>query len=179
MRASTPPHAETGPTTRQAPPPAEVMPPDYLTLKPTGAETHFANKDVAILQRPSAFINVLNSQPATWQFGKNWDIANFPKGDGDQTGWGGLGFIAVREQQDADKKAAAHLFASYLTGPDIGPDLSKVNVEYWLAPSARTSAAGAYAAYHPAKARVAGMGSFTFVLPNVRTWSEIDPKLLR
>ena len=27
--------------------------------------------------------------------------------------------------------------------------------------------------------RVAGMGSFTFVLPNVRTWSEIDQKLLR
>ena len=54
-----------------------------------------------------------------------------------------------------------------------------MSIEYWLAPSARTSAAGAYAAYHPAKARVAGMGSFTYVLPNVRTWSEIDQKLLR
>src|ERR1051326_4545707 len=125
------------------------------------------------------FINVLNSTPDQWQFGKNWDIANFPKGDADQTGWGGLGFIAVREQQDADKKAVAHAFASYLTGPDIGPDLSKMNVEYWLAPAARTSAEGAYAAYHPAKARVAGMGAFTYVLPNVRTWSEIDQKLMR
>jgi ABC-type glycerol-3-phosphate transport system substrate-binding protein len=85
----------------------------------------------------------------------------------------------VREQQDEDKKAAAHVFARYLTGPEIGGDLSKAGVEYWLAPSARTSAAGAYAAYHPAKARVAKMGSFTYVLPNVRTWSEIDQKLLR
>lgn len=175
---NTPP-AEGGFTKWQALPQNKVVPPDYLTLKPNDAEAHFASKDVAILQRPSAFINVLNSKKDEWEFGKNWDIANFPKGEADQTGWGGLGFIAVREQQDADKKAAAHLFARYLTGPDIGPDLSKANIEYWLAPSARTSAAGAYAAYHPAKARVAKMGSFTYVLPNVRTWSEIDQKLLR
>jgi multiple sugar transport system substrate-binding protein len=173
------PQAESGFVKWQALPQAKVVPPDYLTLKPNDAETHFASKDVAILQRPSAFINVLNSKPDDWQFGKNWEIANFPKGDADQTGWGGVGFIAVREQQDADKKAAAHLFARYLTGPDIGPDLQKASVEYWLAPSARTSAAGTYAAYHPAKARVARMGSFTYVLPNVRTWSEIDQKLMR
>ncbi|HEV7663430.1 MAG TPA: hypothetical protein VGQ62_07835 [Chloroflexota bacterium] len=173
------PQAESGFSKWQALPQSKVVPPDYLTLKPNDAEAHFASKDVAILQRPSAFINVLNGKPDEWQFGKNWDIANFPKGDGDQTGWGGLGFIAVREQQDANKKAAAHLFARYLTGPDIGADLSKANIEYWLAPSARTSAATAYAAYHPAKARVAKMGSFTYVLPNVRTWSEIDQKLLR
>jgi multiple sugar transport system substrate-binding protein len=173
------PQTESGFLKWQALPQGKLMPPDYLTLKPNDAESHFVSKDVAILQRPSAFINVLNSQPDQWQFGKNWDIANFPKGDSDQTGWGGLGFIAVREQQDADKKAVAHAFASYLTGPDIGPDLSKMNVEYWLAPAARTSAEGAYAAYHPAKARVAGMGAFTYVLPNVRTWSEIDQKLMR
>jgi multiple sugar transport system substrate-binding protein len=173
------PQSESGFTKWQGLPQAKVVPPDYLTLKPNDAEAHFVSKDVAILQRPSAFINVLNSQPDQWQFGKNWDIANFPKGDADQTGWGGLGFIAVREQQDADKKSTAHAFANYLTGPDIGPDLSKASVEYWLAPSARTSAAGAYAAYHPAKARVATMGAFTYVLPNVRTWSEIDQKLMR
>jgi multiple sugar transport system substrate-binding protein len=173
------PQAQSGFTKWQALPQAKVVPPDYLTLKPNDAEAHFVSKDVAILQRPSAFINVLNATPDQWQFGKNWDIANFPKGDAEQTGWGGLGFIAVREQQDADKKAAAHLFARYLTGADIGPDLQKASVEYWLAPAARTSAAGAYAAYHPAKARVATMGSFTYVLPNVRTWSEIDQKLLR
>ena len=173
------PQTESAFTKWQALPQAKVVPPDYLTLKPNDAEAHFVSKDVAILQRPSAFINVLNSKPDQWQFGKNWDIANFPKGDGEQTGWGGLGFIAVREQDNADKKAAAHLFARYLTGPEIGPDLQKMNIEYWLAPSARTSAAGAYAAYHPAKAKVAGMGTFTYVLPNVRTWSEIDQKLLR
>ena len=171
--------AESGFSKWLALPQGKVVPPDYLTLKPNDAEAHFASKDVAILQRPSAFINVLNSKKDEWEFGRNWDIANFPKGDADQTGWGGLGFIAVREQQDEDKKAAAHLFARYLTGPDIGVDLSKANIEYWLAPSARTSAASAYAAYHPAKAKVAQMGSFTYVLPNVRTWSEIDQKLLR
>ena len=173
------PQAESGFLKWLALPQAKLVPPDYLTLKPNDAEAHFVSKDVAILQRPSAFINVLNSKKDEWEFGRNWDIANFPKGDADQTGWGGLGFIAVREQQDEDKKAAAHLFARYLTGPDIGADLSKANVEYWLAPSARTSAASAYAAYHPAKAKVAKMGSFTYVLPNVRTWSEIDQKLLR
>ncbi|HEY3060539.1 MAG TPA: hypothetical protein VGL99_16400 [Chloroflexota bacterium] len=173
------PQAESGFNKWVALPQGKLVPPDYLTLKPNDAETHFANKDVAILQRPSAFINVLNGKPQDWKFGENWDVANFPKGDGDQTGWGGLGFIAVREQEDADKKAAAHLFARYLTGPEIGPDLSKANIEYWLAPSARTSASGAYAAYHPAKARVAKMGSFTYVLPNVRTWAEIDQKVLR
>lgn len=173
------PQTESGFTRWQSLPQAKVVPPDYLTLKPNDAEAHFVSRDIAILQRPSAFINVLNSTPDKWQFGQNWDIANFPKGEGEQTGWGGLGFIAVREQQDADKKATAHAFASYLTGPDIGPDLSKMSVEYWLAPAARTSAAGAYAAYHPAKARVAGMGAFTYVLPNVRTWSEIDQKLMR
>src|SRR6266542_1400317 len=173
------PQAESGFNKWLALPQGKLEPPDYLTLKPNDAEAHFANTDVAILQRPSAFINVLNGKPQEWKFGENWDIANFPKGDADQTGWGGLGFIAVREQQDADKKAAAHAFARYLTGPDIGPDLQKATVEYWLAPSARTSAAGAYAAYHPAKAKVAKMGSFTYVLPNVRTWSEIDQKVLR
>ncbi len=157
---------------------AKVMAPDFLTLNPNDAQARFVSKDVAILQRPSAMINVLNADK-NWEFGKNWDVANFPKGDGDQTGWGGVGFIAVREQQDADRKAAAHLFANYLTGPEIGPDLQKQNVEYWLAPAARNSAAGAFAAYHPAKAKVAKMASFTYVLPNVRTWAEIDQKLLR
>src|SRR5438876_1185292 len=119
------PQAESGFNKWLALPQGKVVPPDYLTLKPNDAEAHFANKDVAILQRPSAFINVLNGKPQEWKFGENWDIANFPKGDADQTGWGGLGFIAVREQQDADKKAAARAFAqrygwSYIF---IGPTL--------------------------------------------------------
>src|SRR5438445_2173895 len=173
------PSAERGFSKWQALPQAHVVPPDYLTLKPNDAEAHVVRKDGAILQRPSAFINILNSKPDQWQFGTNRDIPTSRKAVGNEPAWAGPGFTTVREQQDADKKAAAHLFARYLTGPDIGPDLQKANVEYWLAPSARSSAAGAYAAYHPAKARVAGMGSFTFVLPNVRTWSEIDQKLLR
>lgn len=157
---------------------AKVVPPDYLTLNPNDAQARFLSGDVAILQRPSAMINVLNADQK-WKFGENWDVANFPRGDGPQTFWGGLGFIAVRQQQDEDKKAVAHLFARYLTGPEIGPDLQKQNVEYWLAPSARASAAPAYAAYHPAKAKVAKMGAQTYVLPNVRTWAEMDQKHLR
>ena len=159
---------------------AKVMPPDFLTLNPNDSQARFLSGDVAILQRPSAMINVLNADK-NFEFGKNWDVANFPKGRGDQTAWGGVGFIAVREQQDADKKAAAHQFAKYLTGPDIGPDLKKQAppVEYWLAPAGRTSAAGIYGDYHPAKAKVAKMGAFTYVLPNVSTWSEIDQKYLR
>src|SRR5438309_2130016 len=159
---------------------AKVMPPDFLTLNPNDSQARFISGDAAILQRPSAMINVLTADKR-FDYGKNWDIANMPKGTGDQSAWGGVGFIAVREQQDADKKAAAHRFAKYLTGPDIGPDLVKQSppVEYWLAPAARTSAAGIYGDYHPAKAKVAKMGSFTYVLPNVRTWSEIDQKYLR
>src|SRR2546426_436495 len=159
---------------------AKVMPPDFLTLNPNDSQARFLSGDIAILQRPSAMINVLNADK-NWEFGKNWDIANFPKAKGDQTAWGGVGFIAVREQQDADKKAAAHQFAKYLTGPDIGPDLKKQTppVEYWLAPAGRTSAAGIYGDYHPAKAKVAKMGAFTYVLPNVSTWSEIDQKYMR
>jgi multiple sugar transport system substrate-binding protein len=159
---------------------AKVMPPDFLTLNPNDAQARFLSGDIAILQRPSAMINVLNADK-NWEFGKNWDIANFPRAKGDQTAWGGVGFIAVREQQDADKKAAAHQFAKYLTGPDIGPDLKKQTppVEYWLAPAGRTSAAGIYGDYHPAKAKVAKMGAFTYVLPNVSTWSEIDQKYMR
>src|SRR5438552_7107643 len=142
---------------------AKVMPPDFLTLNPNDSQARFLSGDIAILQRPSAMINVLNADK-NWEFGKNWDIANFPKAKGDQTAWGGVGFIAVREQQDADKKAAAQQFAKYLTGPDIGPDLQKHTppVEY-----------------HPAKAKVAKMGAFTYVLPNVSTWSEIDQKYMR
>src|SRR5437667_360204 len=159
---------------------AKVVRPDFLTLNPNDSQARFLSGDVAILQRPSAMINVLNADK-NWEFGKNWDIANFPKAKGDQTAWGGVGFIAVREQQDADKKAAAHQFAKYLTGPDIGPDLKKQTppVEYWLAPAGRTSAAGIYGDYHPAKAKVAKMGAFTYVLPNVSTWSEIDQKYMR
>ncbi len=159
---------------------AKVMPPDFLTLNPNDAQARFIGGEVAILQRPSAMINVLNADPK-WEFGKNWEIANFPKGSAEQTAWGGVGFIAVREQSDADKKDAAHRFAKYLTGPDIGPDLKKMTqpVEYWLAPAARVSAAGIYGEYHPAKAKVAKMSSFTYVLPNVRTFSEIDQKHLR
>ena len=159
---------------------AKVMPPDFLTLNPNDAQARFISGDVAILQRPSAMINVLTADKK-FDYGKNWDIANFPKGKGDQTAWGGVGFIAVREQQDADKKAAAHRFAKYLTGPDIGPDLKAMTppVEYWLAPAARATAAGIYGDYHPAKAKVAKMGAFTYVLPNVRTWSEMDQKYLR
>lgn len=158
----------------------KVMPPDFLTLNPNDAQARFISGDVAILQRPSAMINVLNAD-RRFEYGKNWEIANFPKGRGDQTAWGGVGFIAVREQQDADKKAAAHQFAKYLTGPQVGPDLIKhaPPIEYWLAPAARVSAAGIYGEYHPAKAKVAKMSSFTYVLPNVRTFSEIDQKHLR
>jgi multiple sugar transport system substrate-binding protein len=158
----------------------KVMPPDFLTLNPNDSQARFIAGEVAILQRPSAMINVLNAD-AKWKFGTNWDIANFPKAKGDQTAWGGVGFIAVREQSDGDKKAAAHAFAKYLTGPDIGPDLKKQTppVEYWLAPAGRKSAAGIYGDYHPAKAKVATMGAFTYVLPNVSTWSEIDQKYLR
>jgi ABC-type glycerol-3-phosphate transport system substrate-binding protein len=156
------------------------MPPDFLTLNPNDSQARFIAGEIAILQRPSAMINVLNAD-AKWKYGTNWDIANFPKGKTAQTAWGGVGFIAVREQADADKKAAAHAFAKYLTGPDIGPDLKKMTppVEYWLAPAARTSAAGIYGEYHAAKAKVAKMGSFTYVLPNVSTWAEIDQKYLR
>jgi multiple sugar transport system substrate-binding protein len=158
----------------------KVMPPDYLTLNPNDSQARFIAGEIAILQRPSAMINVLNAD-ARWKYGTNWEIANFPKGATAQTAWGGVGFIAVREQADADKKAAAHAFAKYLTGPDIGPDLKKMTppVEYWLAPAARTSAAGIYGEYHAAKAKVAKMGSFTYVLPNVSTWAEIDQKYLR
>ena len=158
----------------------KVMPPDYLTLNPNDSQARFIAGEIAILQRPSAMINVLNAD-AKWKYGTNWEIANFPKGATAQTAWGGVGFIAVREQADADKKAAAHAFAKYLTGPDIGPDLKKMTppVEYWLAPAARTSAAGIYGEYHAAKAKVAKMGSFTYVLPNVSTWAEIDQKYLR
>jgi multiple sugar transport system substrate-binding protein len=158
----------------------KVMPPDYLTLNPNDSQARFIAGEIAILQRPSAMINVLNAD-AKWKYGTNWDIANFPKGATQQTAWGGVGFIAVREQADADKKAAAHAFAKYLTGPDIGPDLKKMTppIEYWLAPAARTSAAGIYGEYHAAKAKVAKMGSFTYVLPNVSTWAEIDQKHLR
>lgn len=158
----------------------KVMPPDFLTLNPNDSQARFISGDIAILQRPSAMINVLNAD-AKWKYGTNWDIANFPKGRTAQTAWGGVGFIAVREQQDADKKAAAHAFAKYLTGPDIGPDLKKMSppIEYWLAPAARTTAAGIYGEYHAAKATVAKMSSFTYVLPNVSTWSEIDQKHLR
>ena len=158
----------------------KVMPPDFLTLNPNDSQARFISGEIAILQRPSAMINVLNADPK-WVYGTNWDIANFPKGKTAQTAWGGVGFIAVREQADADKKAAAHVFAKYLTGPDIGPDLKKMTppIEYWLAPAARTTAAGIYGEYHPAKAKVAKMGSFTYVLPNVSTWAEIDQKYLR
>ena len=158
----------------------KVMPPDYLTLNPNDSQARFIAGEIAILQRPSAMINVLNAD-AKWKYGTNWEIANFPRGATAQTAWGGVGFIAVREQADADKKAAAHSFAKYLTGPDIGPDLKKMTppVEYWLAPAARTSAAGIYGEYHAAKAKVAKMGSFTYVLPNVSTWAEIDQKYLR
>src|SRR3989441_400285 len=159
---------------------AKVMPPDFLTLNPNDSQARFLSGDIAILQRPSAMINVLNADK-NWEFGKNWDIANFPKAKGDQTAWGGVGFIAVREQQDADKKAAAHQFAKYLTGPDIGPDLKQQTppVEHWLAPAGRTSAARIYGEDHPAKAQGAKMGAFTYVLPNVSTWSEIDQKYMR
>jgi len=158
----------------------KVMPPDFLTLNPNDSQARFIAGEIAILQRPSAMINVLNAD-AKWKYGTNWEIANFPKGKSDQTAWGGVGFIAVREQADADKKTAAHAFAKYLTGPDIGPDLKKLTppIEYWLAPAARTSAAGIYGEYHAAKAKVAKMGSFTYVLPNVSTWAEIDQKHLR
>src|SRR5438094_1018183 len=157
-----------------------MMPPDFLTLNPNDSQARFISGEIAILQRPSAMINVLNADPK-WVYGTNWGIANFPKGKTAQTAWGGVRFIAVREQADADKKAAAHVFAKYLTGPDIGPDLKKMTppIEYWLAPAARTSAAGIYVEYHPAQPNVAKMGSITYVVPNVSTWSEIDQKYLR
>src|SRR3989442_5437572 len=148
------------------------MPPVCLTLSPNDSQARFLSGDIAILQRPSAMINVLNADK-NWEFGKNWDIANFPKAKGDQTAWGGVGFIAVRDQQDADKKAAAHQFAKYLTGPDIGPDLKKPTppVEYWLAPAGRTSPPPIYGEAHPAKAKVAKSGAAPYVLPNVSTLS--------
>src|SRR5258708_33229006 len=89
----------------------QLVPPDYLTLKPNDAEAHFVSKDVAILQRPSALINVLTSKPDEWQFGKNWDIANFPNGDGHHTGSERPGLIAARAQQAQGKKATHRPYA--------------------------------------------------------------------
>src|SRR3989441_1200582 len=151
---------------------AKVMPPDFLTLNPNDSQARFLSGDIAILQRPSAMINVLNADK-NWEFGKNWDIANFPKAKGDQTAWGGVGFIAVREQQDADKKGAAHQFAKYLTGPDIGPDLKKQTppIEYWLSPAARASAAGLYGEDPPPEGNGRKKGAVTQRLPNAGTTS--------
>src|SRR5205807_1599665 len=59
----------------------KVMPPDFLTLNPNDSQARFIAGEVAILQRPSAMINVLNAD-AKWKFGTNWDIANFPKAKG-------------------------------------------------------------------------------------------------
>jgi ABC-type glycerol-3-phosphate transport system substrate-binding protein len=73
------PQAEPGFTKWLALPQAKVVPPDYFTLKPNDAEAHFAGKDVAILQRPSAFINVLNSKQDEWEFGKSGTSPAFPR----------------------------------------------------------------------------------------------------
>src|SRR5437870_8475366 len=48
----------------------KVMPPDFLTLNPNDSQARFIAGEVAILQRPSAMINVLNAD-AKWKFGTN------------------------------------------------------------------------------------------------------------
>jgi len=113
------------------------MPPDFLTLNPNDSQARFIAGEVAILQRPSAMINVLNAD-AKWKFGTNWDIANFPKAKATRPR--GRRRLHCRTRAGGrGQKAAAHAFAKYLTGPDIGPDLKKQTppVEYWLAPAGR------------------------------------------
>ena len=66
-------------------------------------------------------------------------------------------------------------------GPEQGPGLGAMAppVESRLARAAAVAEAGVYGGYHPAKAKVAEMSSFTYVLPNGRTFAEMDQKYLR
>ena len=154
-------------------------------IQPLGPRAHVFYR--ALFYLPLVNSAILVAMVWRWIFNANpYGLANaalspFGLGPYLWIGSSDQALIAVREQSDADKKTAAHAFAKYLTGPDIGPDLKKQTppVEYWLAPAGRKSAAGIYGDYHPAKAKVATMGAFTYVLPNVSTWSEIDQKYLR
>lgn len=137
----------------------------------------FKTQAVGILQNPSALATELISSK-DWTFEKNWDVVRSPSGDAPQATFAALGYLGVRAQDDSDKVAAAQLFSQYLTGPEVGRDLSSRDVQWWQAPAARRSARSDFASYHPAKAKIASFLDSVYVQPNVDKWTQIDSQFL-
>ncbi|MCR1782365.1 extracellular solute-binding protein [Nocardioides carbamazepini] len=137
----------------------------------------FVNRGVSVLQNPAALATQLSSDPS-WRYGTDWDVVPSPRGAGDPTTWTALGYVGVLQQDDEDRVGAAQLFASYITGPEVGADLAGEKLQWWQAPAARASARGDFAAYHPAKAKIASFLDSVYVQPNIEKWSQIDGQYL-
>jgi multiple sugar transport system substrate-binding protein len=156
---------------------AGIMPPNWQVFDNRMLAASFLSGAVGVVQCSVPLLEDLLASP-DWPYGQRWGVATL-LGDSERVTWGDLEYVGVRRQDDADREAAAHLFARYLTGLDVGMDLHVMNIDFWPGPPARTSALSVYAGSHPARAKVAQMAAYTYVPPNFRTWQRIEQTLLR
>ena len=109
----------------------KVGPPDFASADQTTVQGYFQkNKSLAMHISTPGFIRTLASA--------NFPLAilPIPKGTlGQPTTTGGFGLYAVVDAADKDKVLAAHMWANYLTGSQVGIDVPG----YQLAPGLRKS----------------------------------------
>lgn len=101
--------------------------------------------------------------------GAPFEVRPMPIGAaGEHVTVGGLGTFAVRQQDDADRLAAAMAFGRFLTSPEVAAAVPG----YFLAPPARRSIP--IAADNPAMQKFGEMVAYTQLMPQTPVWGQIS-----
>ncbi len=101
--------------------------------------------------------------------GAPFEVRPMPIGAaGEHVTVGGLGTFAVRQQDDADRLAAAMAFGRYLTSPEVAAAVPG----YFLAPPARRSIP--IAADNPAMQKFGEMVAYTQLMPQTPVWGQVS-----
>jgi multiple sugar transport system substrate-binding protein len=142
----------------------KVTPPDFGTQSPTDIMTGFSGKkNYAMYSEPSG------SSSSYKQLGMNFTVKAMPIGGlGKPLTTGGIGLIAVAKLDDEGKVKAAMDLARYLTGTQVGTDVSG----YYLAPGARKSVK-----VNDPISLFSPFVSYTQLMPIIPEWEQIRKML--
>ncbi len=142
---------------------AGAMPPDSTTIALADVEQGFVDGRFAMMTGGSGSIANLKANEI------DFTILPPPIGDaGETVTVGGMGTYAVPMKDDADRMAAAHALARYLTSADVAADVPG----WYLAPGTRESITVSDTT--PEMAAFEEMLPFVRFMPLIENWAQVD-----
>lgn len=138
----------------------KVTPPDFGTQALADITSGFSQKkNYAMYSEPSGASSGYKST------GMNFDVKSMPVGGGGKPMTaGGIGLISVYKNSDPDKLKASMDLARYLTGAEVGQDVTG----YYLAPGARKSVT-----VQDPISKFTPFVSYCYITPIIQQWPQI------